>query len=171
MYEETGQASALLRLIGQGEMIRMLGGIPVIQMSTSDYAANRYAACSDRRPPLHARDVQHDGPDGFRSDAGGGGRGWALVPNAPLIGDAVASGRGPELIARWEELVLTAPWSTLPAAYGAAYEDQPGGVLATRHRAMAMSGGFDIVPAARAALVRDRLLAACRLRDCVDREL
>lgn len=96
---------------------------------------------------------------------------WALVPNAALVEDAIATGQVSELIALWDELSQTAPWSTLAAAYGAAHEYRPGGAVEAHHRAEAASGGFDIVAAGRAHRIRSRLLAASEPNGCVDLEI
>lgn len=96
---------------------------------------------------------------------------WTLVPNAALVEDAVATGGGSELVAQWDELSRTAPWSTLAAAYGAAHEYCPGGAVEAHHRAKAASGGFDIVSTDHALELRFRLLAGSKPGGCVDLEL
>jgi len=72
---------------------------------------------------------------------------WVLVPNAELVHAALSEARGPELFKKWQELLQTAPWSTLGAAYAVAFRRRLGGAVVAHYRTKAASGGFEIVRA------------------------
>ncbi|SDE31598.1 hypothetical protein [Limimaricola pyoseonensis] len=163
-------------LIDHTEMMRILGRIPPVETGAGrpENATFGRGAYSRHQSAPRARVVRDADAVGFDFAARRPKtqrRVWALIPNATLIGEAVTEGRGPELVAQWDELTRTAPWSTLAAAYGAAHEARPGGAVEAHHRAKAASGGFDIVPADRAIELRDKLLAASTPGGCVDFDL
>ncbi len=84
---------------------------------------------------------------------------YALVPSAKLVSKAIAEGRGLKLLAKWDELLSTAPWNALAEQFGAAHAKRPGGALEAHHRAKAVEAGFDVVPKAHARALRERLAA------------
>lgn len=160
--ERGGQHTIFPRFLDQNDVKRVLEDIPPVRADASDLGGAKRRCDAYHRPPspIHAHtwgelDVA-DRPPRARPIA------WALVPNAALVEDAVATGRGSELIALWDELSRTAPWSTLAAAYGAAHEYCSGGAVEAHHRAKAASGGFDIVSVDHAIELRAKLLAVSK---------
>jgi hypothetical protein len=151
-------------LIDHHEMMRILGRVPPVEtqgrhekaaFGRSAYGMHKAAARP--RPMREASDTIHEaGPR--RAEAPR--EVWALAPNTQLVSKALAKGRGPALVAQWDELTRTAPWSGIAASFGAAQAARPGGALAEKHRARAASGGFDIVTAAQCVALRSRLLGA-----------
>lgn len=166
-------------LIDHHEMMRILGKVPPVEprgrhekatMGRTAYgmhkAATRPRAMRD--PDATAYGAFHDAS--ARRDAPMR-EVWALAPNAQLVSKALAEGRGRALVAQWDELTRTDPWSGIAAAFGAAQAARPGGALASKHRARAASGGFDIVTADQCVALRARLLGATQPREYVDLDL
>lgn len=175
--ERAGRHTIRPRLIDQSEIMRIIARVSPVRAGARAMGSVTVGCDAYRRhqSPLHARGVGEADTAGFDVAANPPQArylAWALVPNATLIGDAVAKGSGPRLVAQWDELARTVPWSTLPAAFGAAHAFRPNGAAEAHHRTKAASGGFDIVPVTRAVELRGMLLAASKPGgDCVDLDL
>ncbi len=85
---------------------------------------------------------------------------WALTPAANLVTKALEMGRGQRLLAKWDELVASDAWASLPAKFAEARASHPGGALETYLMSRAAQAGFEIKPVSRARALRDRLQAS-----------
>lgn len=166
-------------LIDHVEMMRILGRVPPVEprgrhekatMGRAAYGMHKAAS----RPRSMSGDAGaqprwHEARQSVRQTPQR--EVWALIPNAQLVSEALTEGRGAALVAQWDALTRSAPWSDIAAAFGAAQAARPGGALAAKHRARAASGGFDIVTADQCVALRARLLGATGAAERVDLDL
>ncbi len=157
-------------LINHHEMMRILGRVPPVEThGRHEKAAFGRSAYSMHKAAARPRAMRDAEAAPRRTEAPR--EVWALAPNAQLVSKALAEGRGPALVAQWDELTRTDPWSGIAASFGAAQAARPGGALAEKHRARAASGGFDVVTAAQCVALRGRLLGATNPAERVDLDL
>lgn len=153
-------------LIDHHEMMRILGRVPPVDArGCHEKATIGRAAYGMHKAAARPRAMRWDEASSIRETRR---EVWKLVPNAQLVSDALAQGRGPALVAQWDELSRISSWSEIAAAFGAAHAARPHGALAEKHRARAASGGFDIVTAEQCASLRARLLGATQPHARVD---
>lgn len=151
-------------LIDHHEMMRILGRVPPVEPRGRHEKATMGRAAYKGADPVRTARRTADAPRQARRAA------WALVPNARLVAKALKEGRGRALVAQWDDLARTDPWSGLAAAFGAAQAARPNGALAEKHRGRAASGGFDIVTVEQSRSLRARLLGR-EMAEAVDLDL
>lgn len=85
---------------------------------------------------------------------------WALVPRNDLVGDAIALGRGPFLVAKWDAMLARADVASIPSKYAYDRHFQPGGKVERHWKDAAAKYGFVLTDQEQANEVRARLMAA-----------
>ena len=157
-------------LIDHHEMMRILGRVPPVQgHGRHEKATIGRAAYTMHKAATRPRGMRDPEAEPQRRETPR--EVWALAPNARLVAQALKEGRGAALVAQWDDLTRTAPWSGIAASFGAAQAARPGGALAEKHRARAASGGFDVVTAAQSVALRERLLGTPCETEGVDLDL
>lgn len=85
---------------------------------------------------------------------------WALAPQSDLVSDALATGKGPFLVAKWDGLLARHAVARIPSNYAYDRMVQPGLKIEQHYRAEAAKHGFVLTDAEDAAEIRTRLMAA-----------
>lgn len=86
---------------------------------------------------------------------------WALQPVSHLVGDAIAAGRGPFLILKWDAILKNRPEvASIPGSYTYDRMMQPGGKVEKHWKAKAAEHHFEIVSRETADETRKRLSEA-----------
>lgn len=87
---------------------------------------------------------------------------WALAPRPDLVTDAIVSGRGPFLVAKWDAFLTRKEIAEIPGKYTYDRMMQPGSKIEQHYRGTAAKHGFVLVAQERADEIRARLMAAAK---------
>lgn len=86
---------------------------------------------------------------------------WALQPRCDLIGDAIAHGKGPFLLLKWDAILKNHPQvAAIPGKYAYDRHFQPGGLVEKHWKDAAAQHQFEIVTKDEADKTRLRLKQA-----------
>lgn len=85
---------------------------------------------------------------------------WALVPRHDLVSDALGSGKGPFLVAKWDAFLSRPAVARIPSNYAYDRMMQPGLKIEQHYRAEAAKHGLVLTDAESAAEIRARLMDA-----------
>ncbi|MFT0533988.1 hypothetical protein ACMHYJ_14340 [Castellaniella hirudinis] len=87
---------------------------------------------------------------------------WALAPRPDLVSDAIAAGRGPFLVAKWDAFLSRKDVAEIPGKYTYDRMMQPGLLIERHYREAAAKYGFVIVGQEQADEIRARLTEASK---------
>ncbi len=93
---------------------------------------------------------------------------WALAPRPDLVSDAIGSGNGPFLIAKWDALMSRPDVARIPGNYAYDRRVQPGLKIEQHYRDTAAQYGFVLTDAENAAEIRSRLAVAAEQEEIND---